>query len=116
MAELTPVDGKRRAGEHWQTGDQNELREPSHPILRCRAVSSRTRAPTNRTEDNSTGAGFRMHAQIMSGVGQRIDAVQNQRDVFLADFTVVFGATFFHARVSALFSVAALAFASRTLV
>jgi hypothetical protein len=69
MAELAPVDGERRAGEHWQAGDQNELREPSHPILRCRAVSSRTRAPTNRKfYDNSSGGGARMHAQIMSDV------------------------------------------------
>jgi hypothetical protein len=47
---------------------------------------------------------------------QRIDAVRNQRDVFLGDFTIDFGATFFHAIMSALFSVVASAFASSTLV
>jgi hypothetical protein len=37
-------------------------------------------------------------------------------DTFSPDFAVAFGATFFHAIVSALFSVVALVFASRTWV
>ena len=58
-----------------------------------------------------------MHAQIMSDVAAgRIDAVRNQRDVFLPDLAVAFGATFFQAMPSALFNVVASALASRTLV
>src|SRR4029079_4393392 len=44
MAELAPVDGERRTGQHRKAGEQDEWRKPSHPILRC-VLSSRAGHP-----------------------------------------------------------------------
>ena len=65
MAELAPVDGERRAGQHRKKSDQNELRKPPHPILRHVALVLASMRPTNRIEDNSTGLRLRMRAQII---------------------------------------------------
>src|SRR5258707_14735225 len=73
-------------------------------------------ASTNREPGNSTRAGSRMLAQIMSDAGDRkIDAVRNQT-FFVGGLISDFGAMFCHAMASALFRVAASAFASRTCV
>jgi len=68
MVELAPVDGECCAGRHRKAGEQDEWRKPSHPILRSvlhsRACHPRFASP----EDNSSGGGVRMHAQIMSDV------------------------------------------------
>ena len=56
----------------------------SDPPLRLSSRACRPRFVI--PEDNSSGGGSRMHAQIMSDVAARIDAVRNQRDCLLRRF------------------------------
>src|SRR5258705_12648591 len=123
VAELAPVDGERCASQYRKAGEQDEWRKPSHSILRCVVLSSRAWHPRfvsqgqfkrrRRTDARSNNERW----------GRRkFDAVRNQ-GFFLSRalawsraFTCDFGATFFHAIMSALFSVVASAFARCTLV
>jgi hypothetical protein len=68
MTELAPVDGERCVGQHQKAGQQDEWREPSHPILRCVFIAAGMPPAIRRFYDNSSGCGARMHAQIMSDV------------------------------------------------
>jgi hypothetical protein len=68
VAELAPVDGKRRTGQRRKAGEQDEWRKPSHPILRCVFIPAGRPPAIRKFYDNSSGGGARMHAQIMSDV------------------------------------------------